>query len=78
MGIKKFIKSVRESLDIQKIKVSNKKKSLKIVLKKLIKRKQDLKKNIKQNSNKELKEELDIILIHIKKGKKILEKLYKD
>jgi len=78
MGIKKFIKNVTQSLDVDKIKISNKKKSMKKLLKKLEDRKQKLEKTILKNKDKGLVQELDIINLHIKKGNKILDKLSQD
>jgi hypothetical protein len=68
MAIKKFIKSVTQSLDVEKVKKSSKKKSLKNLIKKLEEKRVQI-----VNDNK--KDELEIIDLHIKKGKKILEKL---
>jgi gamma-glutamyl phosphate reductase len=68
MGIKKFIKSVTQSLDVEQVKKSSKKKSLKNLIKKLEEKRVQI-----VNDNK--KDELEIIDLHIKKGKKILEKL---
>ena len=79
MSFKKFIKSVITSLELGDYKVEGKKKAIKDLLKKLDKRKNILKKSIEKNSDikqqKELKEELDILLVEIKKGKEILYKL---
>jgi hypothetical protein len=68
MGIKKFIKSVTQFLNVEKVKKSSKKKSLKNFIKKLEEKRIQI-----VNDNK--KDELEIIDLHIKKGKKILEKL---
>ena len=79
MSFKKFIKSVITSLELGDYKVEGKKKAIKDLLKKLDKRKNILKKSIEKNSDikqqKELKEELDILLVEIKKGKEFLYKL---
>ena len=80
MGIKKFIKSVKSTLGLEDYNQENKKKSLKDLLKKLNKRKKSitalLKTPLDEKKEKELKEELDIVSLQIKKGKKILYKLY--
>jgi len=79
MGFKKFIQSVTESLGLGELKVSGKKKSLKSVLKKLNAKKKKIEKSLDEKlelkEKKELKEELAIISLQIKKGKKILNKL---
>ena len=79
MSFKKFIKSVITSLELGDYKVEGKKKAIKDLLRKLDKRKNILKKSIEKNSDikqqKELKEELDILLVEIKKGKEFLYKL---
>lgn len=79
MGVKKFIKSVVESLNISTQGISGKKKSLKSLLKKLkIKRVhilKELKKELPQKRKKELYEELELVSLHIEKGKKKLNKL---
>lgn len=79
MGIKKFIDSVQEFLGLDDFGEQGKKKSIKNLLKKLEKREKETKKKLDKNTNKEeksqLKEELEIILAQIKKGKKYLEKL---
>ena len=80
MNIKKFIKSVKSTLGLKGFNQEGKKKSLKELLKKLNKRKKSitsfLKRSLDKKKEKELKEELDIISLQIKKGKKILYKLY--
>ncbi len=74
MGIKKFISHVKEFLSLDKSINSNKKKSIKQLLKKLKKRRVEVYKLI-ENASKEdkliLEEELEIISLHIKKGKDI-------
>ncbi|PHQ65613.1 MAG: hypothetical protein COB99_03070 [Sulfurimonas sp.] len=79
MSIKKFMQSVRESLGLSDFEKSGKKKSVKNLLKKLRNREdkilKSLKKKIEKKEKKELKEELDIISLQIKNGKKILDKL---
>jgi len=80
MSFKKFLKSVITSLELGDYKVEGKKKAIKDLLKKLNRRKQNLKKSLEKASEKkqqkELKEELEILSFEIKKGKKILYKLY--
>lgn len=75
MGIKKFIDNVKESLDVELVKDNTKKKSLKILLNKLEKRKEKLEKSIKSKKSQDSNEELEIVILHIKKGNKILNKL---
>lgn len=79
MGIKKFIDSVQDFLGLDDFGEQGKKKSIKSLLKKLEKREKDIKKKLDKNTNKDeksqLKEELEIVSVQIKKGKKYLEKL---
>ena len=79
MGIKKFINSVKESLGLDKFKKAGKKKSIKRLLEKLRARKEILnkvaKKKLVKKERIELKEELAIITLQIKKGEKILDEL---
>ena len=79
MGIKKFIKSVKKSLNLDKFEKDGKKKSIKRLLEKLKSRKEILTKSIKGKQGKkeeeELREELAIITLQIKKGEKILDEL---
>ncbi len=81
MEIKKFIKSVSEVLDLDDFSENKKKKAIKKLLKKLERRKDKVKnlleKNLDERDRKERKEELKLIRYHIKKGKKLLEKLEK-
>jgi len=80
MGIKKFIKSVQSTLGLEDYKKEGKKKSLKDLLKKLTKRKKSiivlLETSLDKKEKNGLKEELEIITLQIKKGKKILYRLY--
>jgi len=80
MGIKKFIKSVQSTLGLEDYKNEGKKKSLKDLLKKLTSRKKSitalLKTPLDKKEENRLREELEIISLQIKKGKKILYKLY--
>ena len=79
MGIKKFIESVKESLGLDEFEKTGKKESIKRLLEKLRSRKEILDKVTKKKLNKkekaELKEELAIISLQIKKGEKILDEL---
>ena len=79
MGIKKFINSVIELLEVDKFEKTGKKKSVKRLLEKLKIRKEILntvpKKKHPKKEKKELKEELEIITFQIKKGEKILNEL---
>jgi len=80
MKIKKFIKSVAHFLGLGDYKIEGKKKALKDLIKKLNKRKRDLKKKIKEielkSDRKELEEEFKIVSLELKKAKAILYKLY--
>jgi hypothetical protein len=79
MGVKKFIESVKESLGLDEFKITGKKKSIKRLLEKLKSKKETLDKTVKKKLDKkelkELKEELAIITLQIKKGNKMLDKL---
>jgi len=79
MGIKKFIAAVIESLGLDEFENTGKKKSVKRLLEKLKARKEILdntaKKKLDKKKKKDLKEELAIITLQIKKGEKILDKL---
>ena len=79
MGIKKFIAMVMESLGLDEFENTGKKKSIKRLLEKLKSRKEILnkvpKKKLDKKEKKELKEELAIITLQIKKGEKILDEL---
>ena len=79
MGKKKFIQNVTEALGLDDFQTSNKKKAVKILLKKLNGKKEVLDKSLKgkieKKARKELEEEREIILCHIEKGEKILKKL---
>ena len=80
MGIKKFIKSVQSTLGLEEFNEEGKKKAIKALLKKLGSRKKSINAALKAAKSKkeenELKEELEIVKVQIKKGKKILYKLY--
>jgi len=75
MNIKKFINRVTKTLGIANFKTIGKKKSIKNLLKKLKKRRLKIYKSAKPKLSKEQKEEIDIISLQIKKGKKLLNKL---
>ena len=77
MGIKKFIEQVSATLGLDENREESQKKYLKLLLKKLNDRKREIKGVLKEDiKKKDLQEELEIISIQIKKGKKILHKLY--
>jgi len=79
MSIKKFIASITEYLGLDGFKSTGKKNSIKTLLAKLEDREEKIIQKISKSDNKkackELKEELGIIKMQIKKGKKILDKL---
>jgi hypothetical protein len=79
MSKKKFIQNVTEALGLDDFQASSKKKSIKILLKKLNSKKEVLEKKLEakleKKVKKELAEERDIIICHIEKGEKILKKL---
>ncbi len=81
MGIKKFIKSVTEVLNLDDFSERKKKKAIKKLLKKLEAKKDKVKKSLnddlKDSKKIEIKEELALIKYHIKKGKKLLNELEK-
>jgi len=82
MGIKKFIKKTKHALGLDNCAIEGKKNRLKALLKKLRERKKDINKllegSLGKKEKKELKEELDIVSVQIKKGKKILHELYSE
>lgn len=82
MKIRKFIQHAKELLDLDDFSEDKKKKAIKKLLKKLEKRKDKviafLQKKSSDCQRKEAKEELELIRYHIKKGKKILDKLEKN
>ena len=79
MGKKKFIQNVTEALGLDDFKTSSKKKSVKLLLKKLNEKKEVLENSLKEKVEKKvrkgLEEEREIILCHIEKGEKLLKKL---
>lgn len=80
MGLKKFIKKVKLTLGLNDYEVENKKKALTDLLKKLHSRKKSIKNSLESDiikkEKKELEEELEIVILQIKKGKKILLELH--
>lgn len=79
MGIKKFIKKVKYTLKLSDYKIEGKKRSVKDLLKKLKERKKSITKSLEtslEKENKSLQEELEIVSLQLKKGKKILHELY--
>lgn len=76
MGIKKLIKSIESVLGLKSSKQENKKKSLKSLIEKLNKRQKIITELLESSpKNKELKEELQIVSLLIKKGNKQLTNL---
>ena len=79
MSVKSFVKNVVSSLNLDEI--SSKKKSIKNLLKKLKERRLKILKKIKKETDKttliQLTEELEIISLQIKKGKRISNNLKK-
>jgi hypothetical protein len=79
MGVKKFIRDIANSLGLNNIVLSSKKKSLKELIKKLKKRRLENFASLREVSDHinymELQEEVDIISLQIKKAEKILKKL---
>ncbi len=82
MGIKQFIQDVQAFLDVDDFSELKKKKALKKLLKKLDKRKGEVKRllatELDNTERKEAQEELELIKYQIKKGKKLLNKLKKN
>lgn len=81
MSPSKFIDKVKEYLHLDDFEKSSKKKSLKSLLKKLRTKRKEIKKMLQDATNpqetEEFQEELDIVCMQIKKGKKILNELKK-
>jgi len=75
VSIKKFISDVKEFLELDTLKKSSKKKSIKALLRNLESRKETISKKLEKKPSKSLKEELSIIQLQIAKGEKLLEKL---
>lgn len=82
MGIKKFITTVTESLGLEVMESTKKKKALKILIKKLGSKKSELRKSLKKTiekkQKKEMEEEYEIVCVQLKKGIKMLQKLNED
>jgi len=82
MGIKKFIKKAKHTLGLNNYGIEGKKKALKDLLKKLRERKKRITKSLEaslgKKEKKEIEEELKIVSLQIKKGKKILHELYSE
>jgi len=79
MGIKKFMVQVKESFQLDKLQNTRKKESMQRLLAKLKAKKETFQNISKETLDKkdlaELKEDLAIIILQIKKGEHILEKL---
>jgi len=79
VNIKKFVENVKTFLNLDGFDKVGKKKSVKRLLEKLKAKKELLdkvpKKKLSKKEKKELKEELVIVSLHIKKGKNILDEL---
>ena len=82
MGIKKFIKSIKDAFDIKVSKKEGKKAKMKELIRELKAKRREVKEKIEDSNNKhileDLKEEYDIIHLQIKKSKKILRNLNND
>jgi len=81
MGFKKFLKNVKKTLGLDELShEDNKKKSVKELCSKLHKRRRKIKEELKHENSgsrkKDLHEDLEIIELHIKNGKKSLSDLY--
>jgi predicted nucleic acid-binding Zn-ribbon protein len=79
MGIKKFIKSVKDAFDIKVSKKEGKKGKIKELIKELRIKRKEIKEKLKEEKNKNeienLEEDFQIIKLQIKKSKKILKNL---
>jgi hypothetical protein len=76
MGIKKLIERIESTLGLKNLKQENKKKSLKSLMEKLNRKQKIIEKSLESSpKNKELKEELQIVSLLIKKVKQQLAKL---
>lgn len=76
MGIKKLRESIESTLGLKNLKQENKKKSLKSLMEKLNRKQKIIEKSLESSpKNKELKEELQIVSLLIKKVKQQLAKL---
>jgi fibrillarin-like rRNA methylase len=81
MSPKNFINKVKEYLNLADFEKSSKKKSVKSLLKKLRTKRKEIKQILQDATNPQeieaLTEELEIVCMQIKKGKKILNELKK-
>ncbi len=79
MGVKKFINSIVEFLDLDDFSVKNKKKTIKNLIEKLKERQKILKKKLSKTKDKKeakkIKEDLSILHLQLKKANKYLTKL---
>jgi len=75
MKVKKFIDDIKEYLGLEEFEKIDKKRSVEILLENLKSKYEQISQKLKQTpEDAELKEEVDIISLHIKKAKKILKK----
>ena len=81
MSVENFVKTVVSHLNIDDFTSSSKKKSIKTLLKKLKNKRLKILKQMKKEKEKErlaqLKEDLEIMSVQIKKGKKLINTLKK-
>lgn len=79
MGAKKLIGAITDFLNLKDFKISSKKRALKELLKKLKERRvailHSLKEECEEQRSQELKEELKLLTLHIKKAKEKIELL---
>jgi len=82
MGIKKFIKSVKDAFDIKLSKKESKRGKIKELIKELRTKRKEIKEKIQnkkfKNKLEDLEEDYAIIKLQIKKSKKILRNLNND
>ncbi|MCD4757695.1 MAG: hypothetical protein K8R39_05450 [Arcobacteraceae bacterium] len=82
MGIKKFIKSVKDAFDIKLSKKESKREKIKELIKELRTKRKEIREKIKdkkfKNKLEDLEEDYAIIKLQIKKSKKILRNLNND
>ena len=82
MGIKKFIKSIKDAFDIKVSKKEGKKAKIKELIRELKTKRKEIKEKIEDTNNKhkleDLEEDFEIIKLQIKKSKKILRNLNND
>jgi hypothetical protein len=75
MKVKKFIEDIKEYLGLEEFEKIDKKRAVEILLDNLeTKYEQIIQKLQKKPEDKDLKEEVDIISLHVNKAKKILKK----